>query len=166
MRKTYEMTQEEMDVLLEAMKPVPMIMLQCGTPPSQQANANRAWMALGKKYGFDGMTVKPSEQGKLYITAEEVEAPKPKPKEPEDNQLYYIEKGGGRGPIGNCVLWWCKDQRGYTTELENAGLYNARFVKKFDSTDSTPWKKEVIDALVIKHVRSEALQKERNLGNG
>ncbi len=47
-RTEYEMTEEDMQTLLEAMKPVPMIMLQCGTPPTQQENANNAWAALGK----------------------------------------------------------------------------------------------------------------------
>ena len=56
-RTEYEMTQEDLDMLLDAMKPVPMIMLQCGSPPSQQENANRAWAALGKKMGFDSETV-------------------------------------------------------------------------------------------------------------
>ena len=58
-RTEYEMTQEDFDTLLKAMKPVPMIMLQCGTPPSQQENANRAWAELGKKMGFDSETVQP-----------------------------------------------------------------------------------------------------------
>jgi len=69
-RSEYKMTQEDFDTLMEAMKPVPMIMLQCGSPPSQQENANRAWEALGKKMGFDGSTVRPVEgKGNLYFTA-------------------------------------------------------------------------------------------------
>ena len=69
-RTEYEMTQEDLDALIEAMKPVPMIMLQCGTPPTQQENANRAWEALGKKMGFDGDTVRPiNGRGSRYFTA-------------------------------------------------------------------------------------------------
>lgn len=58
-RTEYEMTQEDFDTLMEAMKPVAMIMLQCGAPSSQQENANRAWAELGKKMGFDSETVQP-----------------------------------------------------------------------------------------------------------
>lgn len=69
-RTEYEMTQEDFDTLMEAMKPVPMIMLQCGNPPSQQENANRAWALLGKKIGFDGDTVRPIDgKGNRFFTA-------------------------------------------------------------------------------------------------
>lgn len=69
MRQEYTMTQEDLDALLEACKNVPMIMLQCGTPPSPQENANRAWATLGEKMGFDGSTVQPTESNQLKFTA-------------------------------------------------------------------------------------------------
>ncbi len=69
-RTEYEMTEEDFNTLMEAMKPVPMIMLQCGNPPSQQENANRAWAALGMKMGFDGDTVRPiNGKGNRFFTA-------------------------------------------------------------------------------------------------
>ncbi len=69
-RTEYEMTEADLTQLMEAMKPVPMIMLQCGTPPSQQENANRAWTALGKKMGFDGDTVRPiNGKGNRFFSA-------------------------------------------------------------------------------------------------
>lgn len=72
MRKEYKMTDEQKAKLLAAMEPVPMIMLQLGNPPSQQENANRAWIALGKEMGFDGMTVTPSSRGENFFFAEEL----------------------------------------------------------------------------------------------
>jgi hypothetical protein len=73
MRKEYEMTQEQLDKLLDACKPVPMIMLQCGTPSSPQENANRAWKRLGEEMGFDYMTVLPfPAKGHRFFSAEEV----------------------------------------------------------------------------------------------
>jgi hypothetical protein len=51
------------------MKPVPMIMLQCGEPPSQQENANAAWKRLGVKMGFDHMTVRPTGEGDRFFSA-------------------------------------------------------------------------------------------------
>lgn len=69
-RTEYEMTEADLAELMEAFKPVPMIMLQCGNPPSQQENANRAWAALGKKMGFDGDTVHPiNGKGSRFLTA-------------------------------------------------------------------------------------------------
>jgi hypothetical protein len=59
----FEMIEGDLAELMDAVKPVPMIMLQCGTPPSVQANANAAWARLGKRMGFDPMTVRPSRNG-------------------------------------------------------------------------------------------------------
>jgi len=71
MRKEFEMTQEDLAKLMESFKPVPAIALQCGTPLSVQENANHAWIELGDRMGFDGMTVEPSRRGNLFFTAEE-----------------------------------------------------------------------------------------------
>lgn len=68
-RYEYEMSAEQYATIIEACKPVPMIMLQCGTPTSRQENANRAWCALGDEMGFDGMTVEPSRDGERFFTA-------------------------------------------------------------------------------------------------
>jgi hypothetical protein len=70
-RTNYEMTQEDLDTILDACKSVPMIMLHIGGGPSSpQENANRAWGALGQKMGFDYMTVQPIEgKGNRFFTA-------------------------------------------------------------------------------------------------
>jgi hypothetical protein len=71
-RENYEMTAEDLQELLNAIKPVPMIALQCGNPPSPQENANAAWARLGNKMGFKHMTVEPTGQGPRYFSAEPV----------------------------------------------------------------------------------------------
>ena len=73
MRKEFEMTQEQLDKLMESMKPVPLIMLQCGMPRSQQERANDAWESLGKEMGFDSMSVRPTGRGDRFFTAESTE---------------------------------------------------------------------------------------------
>lgn len=78
MRTNYEMTADDLTALLDSMKPVPAIMLQCGPLQSVQANANAAWARLGEKMGFDPMTVKPTGRGDRFFSAVAV-APKPKP---------------------------------------------------------------------------------------
>lgn len=65
----YEMTQADLDVLLAAMRPVPLIMLQCGMPPSPQENANAAWKRLGERMGFDYMTAQPNGKGDRFFSA-------------------------------------------------------------------------------------------------
>ncbi len=72
MRQLYELTQEDVDSILEASKPVGAIMLHIGGgPPTPQENANHAWQLLAKKYGFVWDTVLPaSGKGQRFITAE------------------------------------------------------------------------------------------------
>lgn len=69
LRMEFEMSQEQLDRLLEACRPVPMIMLQCGIPRSQQENANEAWKVLGMEMDFNPMTVEPSSKGQRFFTA-------------------------------------------------------------------------------------------------
>ena len=73
MRKEFELTQEELDNLLDACKPTPCMYLFGGRPMfnTPQENANHAWDVLGKKRGFVGNTVRPvSGKGNKFITAE------------------------------------------------------------------------------------------------
>lgn len=78
MRKEYEMTQAQLDKILDACKPVPYMVFGGVEPASPQENANRAWYALGKEMGFDPMTVRPTDKGDRFFTADSVES------EPDD----------------------------------------------------------------------------------
>jgi hypothetical protein len=71
-RTEYEMTQKDLNKILSACKPTPVMFLSGGTPigGSQQENANGAWSALGKKMGFDYLTVRPIEgKSNRFFTA-------------------------------------------------------------------------------------------------
>ncbi len=71
MRREFEMTEAEEKVLLEACRPVPYMIVGGVAPTSPQENANRAWQALGRARGFDGMTVRPVlGKGPRFFTAE------------------------------------------------------------------------------------------------
>ena len=71
MRKDFEMTQEDLDRILEASKPVIAIKIGSYMPRGPQENANDAWATLGRKLGFDHMTVEPvSGKSNLFFTAE------------------------------------------------------------------------------------------------
>ena len=67
----YEMTEKDLEEILEACKPTPVMFIGGGVPigGNQQENANSAWEKLGKKLGFDYMTVRPSNKGNRFFTA-------------------------------------------------------------------------------------------------
>lgn len=58
-RTDYEMTAADLVQLQEACKPVPYMVIGGHEPRSQQENANAAWAELGRRMGFDHMTVRP-----------------------------------------------------------------------------------------------------------
>lgn len=69
-RTNYEMTQADMDRILNACKAVPYIVVGGHAPRSQQENANAAWAELGTRMGFDHMTVQPiSGKGNRFFSA-------------------------------------------------------------------------------------------------
>lgn len=71
MRKEYELSDDQLKSLRSACEPEPMIMLQCGMPPSPQERANSAWQSLANDLGFQYMTVKPVRgKGAKFFTAE------------------------------------------------------------------------------------------------
>ena len=74
-RTEYEMTEDDLKQILDACRPVPMIMVGNYLPSSPQENANRAWAALGRKMGFDHMTVRPAQRGDRFFTAIPSETP-------------------------------------------------------------------------------------------
>ena len=96
-RTEYEMSEKDLKEILSACKPTPVIFGNGGMNlgGSQQENANSAWAKLGKKMGFDYMTVRPI-QGKnnRFFTAipSETESQKEEreTKEKEEKRLKRI----------------------------------------------------------------------------
>lgn len=85
MRREYELTEEQLARLLEASKPVPYIVVGGMPPSSPQANANRAWEALGREMGFEHWTVEPvSGKGQRCFTAHELAVVAPAARTPEE----------------------------------------------------------------------------------
>lgn len=72
--KKFTMTAEQYARLVDASKPVPMIALQCGPPPSQQDAANLVWMQLGKEMGFEWNSARPIQgESDLHFVAKPIE---------------------------------------------------------------------------------------------
>lgn len=59
-----------------------------------------------------------------------------------DEQLYYVQDT--RSYVGNCVLWWGKDRRGYVCCIDEAGLYTADEVRGMRPTE-IGWPREVVE---------------------
>lgn len=72
-------------------------------------------------------------------------------------RLYYVQDD--RGVVGNCALWWAKNDAGYTCDLDAAAVYTEEEVgrRNWRETD-VPRDKDVIDAMVIRHVRRDNLR--------
>ena len=66
----FKLSEEQLNVLLDASKPVLCMKIGNAYPRSVQGNANRAWEKLGKEIGFDHMTVAPVlGKSNLFFTA-------------------------------------------------------------------------------------------------
>lgn len=74
MRKEFEMTEEQRNKLLDAMKPVPYMVIGGVEPRSLQDlqdRANDAWDELGREMGFVGSTAQAVPgKGERFFTAE------------------------------------------------------------------------------------------------
>ena len=68
-RTRYEMTEADLERILDACKPVPYIIIGGHAPNSPQDNANAAWKELGSRMGFDAMTVQPEGSSNRTFTA-------------------------------------------------------------------------------------------------
>lgn len=69
--KEFEMSQQQLETLLDACSPVPMIAINVCTGLTRQERANNAWAVLGRDMGFNHMTAKPNGKGDRFFTAEE-----------------------------------------------------------------------------------------------
>lgn len=58
-RKEFEMTQEQLNRLLEASKPVPYMVFGGVEPRSPQEYVNNVWGNLAEEMGFDQWSVRP-----------------------------------------------------------------------------------------------------------
>jgi hypothetical protein len=94
-RVNYEMTQDDLDQIKKACKPVACMMIGGSTGPSQQENANNAWASLGKKMGFDSMTVRPSGKGMRFFTAVPSETESQRESREQKEQVTKADKRRG-----------------------------------------------------------------------
>ncbi len=72
----------------------------------------------------------------------------------DDSADYYIQDR--RTVIGNCVLWWRPEGKGYACDLLDAGIFKGSECRNKRDTD-VPWPVEMIRRSVTVHVRAERL---------
>ena len=58
--------------------------------------------------------------------------------------------------VGNCVLWWCHEGKGYTTEFLEAGRFDEAYLRSLRDTDR-PIPIEAAEKACCTHVRAEGL---------
>ena len=78
------------------------------------------------------------------------------------SQLYYVQDS--RRYVGNDVLWWARNDAGYTTNLADAEIYTAsevspRFTKGARDTDVV-WPFDYINSLARRAVDMQKLNKD------
>jgi len=76
----------------------------------------------------------------------------------DPNAMYYIQDT--RQIVGNCILWWCAESKGYTCELGEAGEYSGTEAAGMREAD-VPWPVAAVRKVVVQHVRSEGLARLR-----
>ena len=67
---------------------------------------------------------------------------------------YYILDA--RQCVGNCAVWWRPQGKGYTCELNKAGLFTKEEAESHRKTD-LPVHKDIAEGLVRQHVRWDSL---------
>lgn len=58
--------------------------------------------------------------------------------------------------VGNCILWWCHEGKGYTTEFDKAGRFTEEQANTGRDT-GLPIPVEAAEQALCTHVRAEAL---------
>ena len=75
-------------------------------------------------------------------------------------EMYYIQDT--RQFVGNDVLWWGPDRKGYTCKIDQAGLYTKEeAIAQFKSRETdVPWPQEYIDGVTSRVVDHQAMKRE------
>jgi hypothetical protein len=68
----------------------------------------------------------------------------PAPSAPSDDGMYFLQDK--RSYVGNCVVWWAKDNKGYTTQIEQAHRYTKEqaFAQHKGRASDIPWPCSVV----------------------
>lgn len=80
---------------------------------------------------------------------------------PIDPKLFYYIQDT-RQIVGNCAMWWRHQGKGYTCELNDAGIFKGSDSSVHSDRDSDrPWLVELVRPLMHQHVTTDSLHKYR-----
>ena len=81
----------------------------------------------------------------------------------ESEQLFYLQDS--RSYVGNDVMWWAKDGRGYTTDLSKAHVYTKdKAISQHNARETDiPWTKGYIDAKTRPAVDAQYIKRDEAL---
>ena len=66
----------------------------------------------------------------------------------KEDKLYYIQNGW----VGNAILWWGVNSKGYTTEIDKAGKYTYAEAKKIiERPQDMAWECKHVDKTLSAH---------------
>lgn len=71
------------------------------------------------------------------------------------SRLFYLQDK--RTYVGNSILWWAKDHRGYTCHLDKAHIFTEEEVLKRTRDTDVPWPKDLIDEIASRQVDMQLL---------
>ena len=69
-------------------------------------------------------------------------------------RLYYMRDTRSNAIVGNCIMWWRKENAGYTCNLDDAEIYTeSKAMSMYESrTSDRPYPKDIIDKMAVRHV--------------
>jgi hypothetical protein len=78
---------------------------------------------------------------------------------------YLIKAPYHGGCCGNCVLWWAKDRKGYTCDIDKAGLYSKNETLSIlnDKRGDVAYPAEEVMPFVVSHVDIQNLRDVKEL---
>lgn len=72
------------------------------------------------------------------------------------DKLFYIQDT--RDYVGNSMLWWARDHKGYTCDIRKAHIFSESEIEEMVANRETdkPWPKDFIDNRIAWHVDSQS----------
>jgi hypothetical protein len=83
----------------------------------------------------------------------------------KEHHFYYIQDT--RQIVGNCLLWYAENGRGYTCNINRAHVFRAHEIEKIVKEGQgkyRAWPKTHVDANISSHVDMQHIDREKSIG--
>lgn len=76
-----------------------------------------------------------------------------------EERLYYLQDK--RDCVGNSMLWWAKDCKGYVCDIAKAHIFTQEEIDEgnYRSETDIPWPKDFIDSRIQWHIDTQDCNK-------